>query len=110
MKNILILISLLLIQSCSTLEIAHDPLRCIDRPLKPLSERVEPQSLTLFDEDGFDDVKRIGLNGDESIELVESLKYKADNLFSGLEAHIIAYQTRIKSQCELIIKHNENHK
>ncbi|MBL4664308.1 MAG: hypothetical protein JKY22_12325 [Flavobacteriaceae bacterium] len=106
----LIFLSLIALTGCETLVIAHDDLRCIDRPIKPLSERVETQSLTLFDEDGFDDVKKVGLDSDESIALVESLKYKADNLFNGLEAHIITYQKRIKSQCDLIKKHNENHK
>ena len=67
--------------SCKTLEIAHEPLNCIDRPLKPLSDRIK----------------------------LEDLSSLSDETFDGLEAHIIAYQQRIKSQCNLIKKHNQNH-
>ena len=80
MKILIILISALL-TSCSTIEIAHDPLRCLDRPLKSLSERIELSDLSSL----------------------------SDKTFDGLEAHIIAYQQRIKSQCILINKHNKNH-
>lgn len=80
MKILLIIASLTLV-SCKTLEIAHEPLNCIDRPLKPLSDRIE----------------------------LESLASLSDETFDGLEAHIIAYQQRIKSQCELIKRHNNQH-
>jgi len=66
---------------CSTLEIAHDPLSCIDRPLMKLSER-----MTIYE-----------------------INSMSDDVFDKLEEHIVAHKERIKSQCELIKRHNENH-
>ena len=105
-----ILASLIALTGCETLAIAHDPLRCIEQPIKPLSERIDPESLTILDEGGFDDVEKVGLGSDESIKLKNLLKHKVDDFFNGVETHIIAHKQRIKSQCELIKRHNENHK
>ena len=82
LKTGLILVVLSVLTGCSTIEIAHEPLKCIDRPIKSLSERV---------------------NTDELLSL-------SDKTFDGIEAHIIAHKERIKSQCELINRHNEEHK
>lgn len=67
--------------ACSTLEIAHDPLKCISRPLMKLSDRMT----------------------------VDELNTMSDPVFNKLEAHILAHKERIRSQCELIGRHNKNH-
>jgi len=66
---------------CETLVIAHDPLKCINRPLMKLTERM-------------------------SMEEIDSM---SDVVFDKVEAHIIAHKVRIKSQCEAIKRHNKNH-
>lgn len=81
MKILIIILSLLL-SSCSTLEIAHDPLKCINQRIAPLSE-----SLTY-----------------------EEIEPLTDEAFGKIEKYIITYKKRIESQCELIKRHNNNHK
>ena len=78
------MIGLIALNGCKTLEIAHAPLDCIDRPIKSLSERLHAQELT-------------------------ELTKLSDKAFDAIEAHIIAHQKRIESQCDLIKKHNDNH-
>ena len=68
--------------SCSILELAHDPLNCIDRPIPLLKTTM-------------------------SFEEIEPL---TDATYKKLKNYIGTYKKRIKSQCELIKKHNENHK
>lgn len=72
------------LNGCKTLEIAHDPLRCIDRPIAPLVDKLDERQIT-------------------------ELTNLSDSTFNRLEAHIIAHQKRIESQCNLILKHNRNH-
>ena len=79
LRTAVLALSLIALQGCNILELAHDPLDCIDRPMKPLSERINLEDLTISDE-----------------------------TFDGLEEHIVAYQKRIESQCELINRHNES--
>lgn len=69
--------------SCSTtrLEIAHAALDCVPQPEISLSDRLTDDELNSF----------------------------TDEVFQSLEIHIITYQERLKTQCGLIIKHNEAH-
>jgi len=67
--------------SAKRLEIAHDPLECLSKPVKSLADRLSDDELLSF----------------------------SDNVFNQLEEHIITYQERHNTQCELIKKHNESH-
>ncbi len=68
--------------SCKTIEIAHDPLECLPQPETSLSDRLTDDELNSFSEE----------------------------VFEVLEIHIITYQERFKTQCDLINKHNQDHK
>ena len=67
--------------SCKTLEIAHAPLSCLGYPEMSLSDRMS----------------------------YEELNSMSDDAFNQVEAHIISYQVRIDSQCEMIKHHNREH-
>ena len=69
---------------CSTtrLEIAHAPLDCLSQPETSLADRLTDDELNSF----------------------------SDEVFQSLELHIISYQERFNTQCDLINKHNEAHK
>ena len=79
----IILISLVAtgLVSCKTIELAHNPVGCIDKGLVRLSERFTDDELNSIPED----------------------------IFSTYEKHIIMYQERLNSQCELNKKHDELH-
>ena len=81
MKILIIILSLFL-SSCSTLEIAHDPLNCINQRIALLHE-----SMTF-----------------------EERMTIPDPAFAKIEKYITKYKKRIESQCELIKRHNNNHK
>lgn len=81
-KNIVIALGLIGLVGCSTLEIAHDPLKCINRPLTKLSERMS----------------------------ADELNSMSDEVFDKFEIHILEHKERINSQCELTKRHNEAHK
>ena len=72
---------LIALTSCKTIEIAHDPLRCLTAPLPSLSDNV-------------------------SLSDLDSL---SDESFTAIETHIVTLRTRIDVQCDLINKHNVNH-
>ena len=82
----LILVSLVVVglTACSTtrLEVAHNPIECINKSLTKLSER-------------FTD---------------EELNNIPDNVFDTYEKHIIMYQERIAAQCEINVNHDRLHK
>lgn len=80
-KSIVVYLGMIALVGCSSIEIAHDPLKCINRPLMKLTERM-------------------------SMEEIDSM---SDVVFDKVEAHIIAHKVRIKSQCKLINRHNKNH-
>jgi len=67
--------------SCKTLEIAHDPLNCLPQPETSLVDRLTDDELNSF----------------------------SDEVFTVLELHIISYQERFNTQCDLINKHNQAH-
>lgn len=75
------LVGVIGLQSCSSLELAHNPLNCMLYPERTLGDRLSD----------------------------EQLKSISDPVFDELEKHIISYQARIDSICESIKKHNELH-
>ena len=79
MKILIITLSLIL-SSCSMLEMAHDPLNCINQRIALLHE-----SMTY----------------DERLTI-------PDPTFEKIEEYIITYKERVESQCELINRHNES--
>jgi len=68
--------------SCKTIELAHSPIGCIDKSMKRLSER---------------------FTGEE-------LNNMPDYIFDTYEEHIIMYQERILSQCNVNKEHDRLHK
>ena len=82
LKKISIIAGLTGLVSCKSIEIVHVSLECVDKPAVKLSERLTVQELTRIE----------------------------SNTFDKLEKHIINYQERLKSECELIKRHNQAHK
>lgn len=72
---------MILLASCKTIEIAHDPLECLPQPEISLVDRLTDDELNSF----------------------------SGEVFEVLEIHIITYQERFNTQCNLIKKHNQNH-
>ena len=69
------------LQACSTLEIAHSDLNCMQYPSLSLADRMSDSELNSMSNEVFDKVS----------------------------AHIISYQERMNSQCKAIKTHNKNH-
>ena len=82
LKLILVSLAAIGLLGCETLEIAHNPIGCIDKSMTRLSER-------------FTD---------------EELNNIPDNVFDTYEEHISMYQQRILSQCEVNKEHDRLHK
>ena len=81
LKNLALILGLIGLQGCSTLEIAHVPLACLDKPAIRFIDRID----------------------------LDDLNSMTDAAFDAVEAHIIAYHERLKSECLLIKAHNELH-
>ena len=79
---ILISLGMISLSSCSTLEIAHDPIRLIDQKIPPLSTRIKSSDLSCL----------------------------SDATFEELRKYIKAFKVRDESQHELAKRHNNNHK
>ena len=75
------LAAMIALASCKTLEIAHASLGCLGYPEMSLTDRMS----------------------------YEELNSMSDDAFNQVEAHIISYEVRIDSQCEMIRHHNREH-
>lgn len=71
----------MLLAGCSTLEIAHAKLECLLYPELSLADRMTDEELDSF----------------------------TDPVWLKTTEHIVSYQERINSICELISKHNKAH-
>lgn len=81
LKRLSILAGLSALAGCSSIEIVHVDLQCVNKPTVKLSERLTAAELNRIEE----------------------------NTFNQLEKHIIIYQERLNSECQLIKRHNQAH-